>query len=560
MAMLISKFHRIIQSKVVWGIFAALICIAFVSVSAPGSRNRRTAKRQAAESQIAGRLFGDEVSRLEFARAYQSVRLDYTLMYGPFRITEEVDRMLTQGAWMRIATLRKARQLGLTATPEQMLSMIRNHPAFRNPQTGQFDQQIYDAALPQIRALTGGFTAVDVENHFADEVLLQKMMRIPVQGALVTESEIRERFHLYADKLTVQYAAIPRSLGGTPDVSEEEAKHYYEINREEFRVPEKLRVDYVAFPVADHVEGIEISDDRVASFYEQYKDRFRRPQAEDTPADTPPAYQPFEEVKDSIADQLRQVTARAKSVELADTLVAELADEAMTFESAAAKLGLNIVSNPRPFGLTDPVPGVDPTAPFQRAAFALREDATHYYSDPVAGKDVVYVIALKKRLNSFIPEYDVVKAEVMESARMAAAERAYEEKAGEIHQALAEAVRSGSSFAEAAAKYSLEVKTTAPFDVTTGLEDEFGPQLIEAAAGSGKGTLTRLINTPDELLAAYVADVVPGDEAVALPGMRDELVRGLSNEKTALLMAAWQKALLKEADFEDLLPRTTDKS
>ena len=69
MTMMISKFHKIIQSKVVWGIFALLISVAFVSVSVPGSKSRSAAKRDRKAAQLAGKLFGDEVSLIEFARA-----------------------------------------------------------------------------------------------------------------------------------------------------------------------------------------------------------------------------------------------------------------------------------------------------------------------------------------------------------------------------------------------------------------------------------------------------------------------------------------------------------
>lgn len=559
MAMMISKFHKIIQSKVVWGVFAALICIAFVGVSVPGSKSRRDAQRDQAAAKIAGRLFGEEISRAEFWQAYQSVKLNYTLQYGPFRVTKDIDVVLSKAAWQRLAMLKKARQLGMTASPQQTVALIQGQPIFRDPQTGQFDQRAYEAALPQIRSLTY-FQPKDVENHYAEEVLLQKVVRIPIQGALVTDEEIRKAFHLYTDKLTVEYAAIPRSLADTPEVTEEEAKHYYELNREEFLLPEKALVHYVQYPVADYMGGIEVTDEMVAGFYEQYKQRFLIQPAEGAPADAQPEYQPLEEVKDSVAEQLKEILARKAAADKADELVGELSDETMTFEMATEKLGLKIVANTPAFAQTDPVRGVDPTAPFQRAAFALQKDETHYYSDPVLGQEYVYVISLVKKLDAFVPSFDASRDSVIESARMAAVARAYVEKTEEVHKAIAAAVKSGSSFADAAGKYGLEIRTTEPFDITSGIEDEFGQQIIGAAVLCQQGTLTDLIATPDEYLVAYVADKVPGDEVSALPGMRNELALNLSNEKSVQFVTAWQESLLEEAGFEDLLPKTDDNS
>ncbi|RKX41937.1 MAG: hypothetical protein DRP64_10605 [Verrucomicrobia bacterium] len=559
MTMMISKFHKIIQSKVVWGAFAVLISVAFVGVSVPGSKSRSAAKRDRKAAQIAGKLFGEEVSRIEFARAYQSIRLNYTLQYGPFRITDDIHEVLSTSAWRRIAMLKKAQQLGMTVSAEQNIAIIQRQPMFRNQQTGQFDSNAYNAALQQIRSFTG-MSPKDVEHHYAEEVLLMKLSRIPAQGALVTDEEIKKAFHLYTDKLTVEYAAIPRSLADTPKVTDEDAKNHFALNKEEFRMPEKAIVDYVQFAVADHLEAAEATDEMVAAFYENNKQRFLKQPADGTAPDAAPEYQTLEEVKDEIATGIKMQLARSTAADLADELVSELADETTTFESAAQKLGLKIIDNTPAFTLVDPVKGIDPTTPFQRAAFALEKDETHYYSDPVVGRDFVYVISLTKKLSSFLPSFDIVREDVIESARIAATEKAYIEKAEQVHGEIGKALKAGTAFTDAIAKYNLEMKKTEPFDFSSSLEDEFGQQIKGAAILYGQGKLTDLVATPDEYLVAYVAEKTPGDEASALPGMRNELSSNLGNEKAGQLVVAWQDALLKEAGFEDLLIRADDES
>jgi peptidyl-prolyl cis-trans isomerase D len=558
MTMMISKFHKLIQSKIVWGAFAILISVAFVGITAPGSKSRSAARRDQQAARVAGTLFGEEVTRLELGSAYQSVKLNYTLQYGPFRVDDDTEQVLVSAAWLRIAMLKKAAQLGLTVSPDQTVIMIQNTPAFQNSETRQFDARIYSAAVQQIRSFNG-MTPKDVENHFAEEVLLRKVVRIPIQGALVTEADILKAFHLYTDKLTAEYAAIPRDVADAPSVTDDDARLYYDQNREDFRMPEKAIVHYVQFPVADLLADEEIADELVAQFYENNKQRFLIQPAEGA-VGTAPEFQPFEEVKDSIAEQLQLVLARQAAADLADELVAELADETVTFEEATQKLELDIVKNTPAFSLTDSVKNIDPSAPFQRAAFALENDESHYYSDPVLGRDYVYVISLVKKLPSFVPSFDVVRDDALESARLVAYELAYVEEAQRIHDEIAEAVKTGSSFADAIAPYDMESVTTEPFDITSGLEDEFGEQIIGAAVQCEAGRLTDLIATPDEFLVAYVAEKIPGDEMAALPSIRRELVGGLSNEKSMQLVAAWQSALLKEAQFEDLLQRADDES
>ena len=558
MAMMISKFHKLIQSKILWGAFALLISVAFVGMSMPNSQ-RSAAKADQAAAKLAGKLFGEEVSRAEFGQAYQSIRLNYTLQYGPFRITEDIQKILETAAWQRIAMLKKAQQLGLVVTPEQIVSNIQRQPIFQNQQTGQFDPNAYNAALQQIQSFTG-MTPQGVERHFAEEVLLQKVSAIPAQGALVTEEEIKNAFHLYTDKLTVEYSTLPRSLSKAPKVSEEEAQSYFTRNPEEFRMPEKAIVDYVQFAVADYIEQAEVTDEMIARFYENNKQRFLKQPAEGEAPAAEPEYQPLEEVQDSIIEQLQQAIARSAANDQADELVNELAEEGSTFKSVTQELGLNIVDNTPAFTMVDVVKGVDPTAPFQRAAFALEKDETHYYSDPVVGRDFVYVLSLSKKLPSFLPSFDIVREAATESAKLAAAEKAYVEKAEQVHAEIAEALLGGKSFEKAIEAYKLTPTTTEPFDITTELEGDFGREIKSASVFYGQGQLTDLVATTDEFIVAFVLTKTPGDEAAALPGMRAELANNIGNEKAAQLVAAWKEALLEEANFEDLLIRASDES
>ncbi|MEA2068940.1 MAG: peptidylprolyl isomerase [Verrucomicrobiota bacterium] len=562
MAMMISKFHKIIQSKIVWTAFAILISVAFVGIytgqKASGGNNQRVDPKK----EVAGRLYGEDVSRFEYGKAYQNVYVMYTMMMGrALNMNDEVNAAITRAAWQRIATLKKARQMGLTATPDQIRQMIQNQPLFQNQQTGGYDKKAYDAFVTGFLPRTG-MNARSFENMMAENVLIEKASGMAAQGALVTDEEIKKAFHLYTDKITVEYAALPRSLAGAPEATEEDAKAYYELNPEEFRLPEKAIVQYVQFSVSDYTNAVSVTDEMVAAFYENNKQRYLKPAPEGTAEDAAPEFQPLEEVKDSIMELYVAELARQQAFGAADIMVAGLSDEGTTFEQAAGKAGREIVKNTPAFAATGLVKGIDPTAPFARAAFNLEKDETHYYSDPVVGRDTVYVIALIKKLDAFLPSFENVVADATEAAKITVSEKAYVEKSEAVHAEIETAIKGGASFADAASKYNLELKTTVPFDVTTQLEDEFGREIMGATVQYGAGTLVNLISTPNEFLIAYVASKELADEAATLPSMRDDLAAGIRQEKAGRLAQAWQESLLEEAGFEDLTatPETSEES
>lgn len=554
MAMMISKFNKMIHNKTVWLIFAILISVAFVGVYTGQRAASNNNQRVDPAKEVAGRLWGEEVSRLEFSRAHQNVYVMYSMMMGrQLNMNDEIDGLISRAAWQRIATLKKAQQMGLTYTPDQVRDMIQRQPVFMNQQTGAFDKRAYDAFVGGFLPRTG-LNAKSFENMMAENVLIEKASAVAAEGALVTEDEIKEAFHLYNDKITVEYATLPRSLADTPEVTEEDAKAYYDRNPEEFRLPEKAMVKYVAFDVADYTNQVAVTDEQVAQFYENNKQRFVKPE---TATNAVPEYQLLDEVKDRIMDGMTMGMAQQQAFNAADAMVAALSDETTTFEQAAEKAGKEIVSNTPAFGATDRVRGVDPTAPFARAAFNLEKDATHYYSDPVVGRETVYVIALEKKLPAFLPAFDVVKADAMEAAKIAAAEKAYIDKAAEIHGEIQAALKEGTAFADAASKFNLDVQTTEPFNASTMLDDdEFGRDIMGATIQYDAGTLVDLINTPSDFLIAYVANRELADEAATLPSMRDELAESIRQDKAARLAQAWQESILKEAGFEDL--RKTD--
>jgi len=551
MAMMISKFNKLIHNKTVWLVFAIFISIAFVGVYT-GSQAGSPGKQANPADEVVGRLYGEDVTRQEFGRAYQNVYVMYSMMMGQaLNIDDEIDQVVREAAWQRLATLKKADQLKLTVTPEQVINLIKRQQVFQNQQTGQYDANAYNAFvngfLPR-----AGMNAKAFENMMAENVLIEKASSAAAQGALVTEEEILKTFHLYNDMLTVSYAPIPRSLAGTPEITEADAKAYYERNPDQFVMPEKVIVNYVQFPVSDYTNSVTVTDEMVAQVYENNKQQFIKPMAPDAPVGAPPEYKTLDEVKPEIISEITMQLARQQAFNAADVLVASLAEEGTTFERETEKAGLKVISNTPAFSATDQVKGVDPTAPFATAAFNLEKDETHYYSDPVVGRDTVYVIALHKKLKAFPLSFELAEADATESARIEAAEKAYVEKAEAVHAEVEAALASGTSFADALSKYNIEAQQTAPFNASTQLDDAYGREIMSATIPFEQGTLANLINTPDEFLIAYVATREKADEETTLPAMRDQLANAIRNQKAGQLAQAWRESLLEEANFVDL--------
>jgi len=545
MAMMISKFHKLIQSKVVWYIILGVIIIAFVGFFTPSMRSG--SKRP--DQKAIGELFGKKVMPKEYRSAYQNAFIWYIFSSGSMpQMTEELRASLEEEAWRRLATLRKAEAEKIMVTDEEVVRQIQQMPAFRG-ETGVYDPRVYKAILQQLQISSG-----QVEEVFREQIALHKLMVRPAQAALISPVELRRAYHVYTDRFVLTYAVLPREqIEKEVSVSREEAERLFAENTEAFRMPSKVRVSYVEWPVSDFIDQAEIPEGTALQVYNQNLDSYR---VESTGDVALVEYKPFEDVEEEINTRIREVLARRLAAEEATALVAEIAPKAEgdqpDFAGAAAAAGLAVKTLPA-FGLTDELSSIDETAPFRQAASRLQADAYSSFSDAIVGEDSVYVLSLEQRYPSFLPEFDVVEAQVMEAARAQAGAKAVTDRATELEEEITASLTSGNSIEEALKPYSLTLETTGEFDLTTSLDNEYANILIPICLNKAEGELCRPVPMAEGILIAYVAQRVSTDIEIGLPAVRQELVSGLTRNRSRQMAEEWQDSLLREANFKNLM-------
>ncbi len=545
MAMLISKFHKLIQSKVVWYIILGVIIIAFVGFFTPTMGN----KASKTKTKAVGELFGEKVMPQEYRAAYQNTYIWYALSSGSMpKITDEMAAALRQEAWMRLAALRKAAAEKIMVSDKEVVQQIQQMPAFRG-ETGAFDATVYKAILKYF-----GISSTQTEAIFREQIALHKLMYRPAQAALISPLELRRAYHLYTDRFVLKTALLPREqIEKEVTVSREEAEALFLENIEVFRMPAKVRVSYVEWKVSDFIDQAELPEGIALQVYNQNLENYR---IETTNEFDMAEYKSFEEVEEEITALLKENAARRLAAEEATTLVVDIAPQAEgdqpEFAGAVATAGLKIKTLPA-FGVADELSGIDETAPFRQAAFRLQDDAYSSFSDAVVGKDIIYVLSLEQQYPSFLPDFEVVEDNVMEAARAQAVARAVSDRAMELQTTLSAALAAGTEFEDAMKPYNLKIETTEEFDVTTELTNDYARVLIQVCLNTQAGELCQPVPMEEGVLIAYVAERKSTDADIGLPAIRQELVEGLSQNRARQLATDWQESLLKEANFKNLM-------
>jgi parvulin-like peptidyl-prolyl isomerase len=558
MAMLITKFHRLIQNKLLWITFLVVVVFSFVIW---GTQMPETGT---GGPNAAGTLDGEDISFEEFQRSRFNTYLALVLMSGrAVTITPEMDEQLYTMAWQRLAALREAERLGISSSDEEVVRSIQSFEFLQ--QGGRFSEQAYEQFAAQFLAPMRA-SKRDFEEHVRQEIVLQKLRVMMERMLLVSPTEIQRTYATLTDTFHLSYARLTPDLVQDVVVSEEDIQAFYSKDPEQFTLAEKMVVKAAQFPASDFAADAVISDAEIEEYYDFNIERYALPRAEEDNATNdlfstaPTEYRPLDEVRDEIRASLATMQGLLLAEQQANEFVQQVSnrrDEGQgVFDQVAADLGVELIKL-SPFTIRQVPAEVDPEAavPVVRAAFNLTDDPDYYFSDPVKGSNTVYVLALVERLPERVPSFEEVREDVTALATEFAAYNALTEKAQEVREAAIAALSAGLTFGDALAAYNLTSDLATPFTINSGDVDEtLSPDLIRAALVLNEGEVTDLI--PDEtgiLIGQVTRREVASD--MAMDSMRPQIIGTMRRQAGQVSFLDFQNYLLQRGEFTDYMRR-----
>ena len=553
MAMMISKFHRLIQSRLLWGAFLIIIVLSFVvwGIVWPSDLDR------AEQANAAGTLAGENISFGEYRSAYLSTYLARALALGrEADSTPRDEALLRELSWRRLATLREAAKLGITASEDELVTAIRANFSETN---GVYNRERYQAFLQNIVAPLG-FSAGQFENHLREEIVIQKLGNLIGRQAHVTPLEVRQTFETLMDEFTVEYALVNAAdVEKDVAVTEADARKLYDADPAAFTIPAQREVSYVAFPVAEFLdEQAEIPEEELLDYYELHIEEYTTKET-DTNGQPREVVAELDEVKDGIVQALR----RAAALEKADAAATDLAFKAIPdrdgtvpdFAAEAEKAGRK-AEKLVPFARFA-VPLPDGGAAFAAAAFELEPNAFDRVSSPVAGQDNVYVIYLEREIEPRVPGFDEAKDQIMAAARRKAVAEALAAKGAAVKEAAAAGLAAGQSFPDAVAAAGVQTATTEPFTGLSGSSSSNAvvQALVQAVVGYNQGEVADPVPFKDGVIVPYLK-LRQAAAPATFDAYQGEIASVVRNRRAQGLFREWQDGLLAPDRFTDL-QRTT---
>ncbi len=545
--MFISKFNGMIRNRIVWGIIAFVIVMAFVVW---GTQTDGGKADSAANSP--GTLDGKHVKMDDFRHAYFNTWLSMCMSFGRrINITGEMDAALRGMAWRRLCALRAAGKMEVGVANDEVADAIRSQPFF--VVDGRFSRDRYNAFIAGFLAEIGA-TEPQFEEFIRQELILSKMRFILAQSVWVSAPDAWSVFRQLYDTFTVQYVSLMRDeLDHRTKISDEDGWVLFNLNPARFALPEMMSVKYVSFPVADFMDEAAVTEDMLLKYYDEYITA-RLEAGSDDWEDVPSLDDVEDEVRLMAASREAELAALDKASAFEVALAPDRSGLAPSFDEAAEAAGLTVFTSPL-FAVDEPVPGVDAGLDFNEGAFRLRPTPDESFSYPVKGEKSVYVLSFKERVDSRVPEFSEVKEEVMLAARDEATQKMLKELAEDVRAAIADDLEGGVSFADAVSSFGLELFDMEPFTVTARMADfddsDESYNLIRNVLSCNPGELTELIPLRRGVLLGYVQSREPADGSV-YASIGGDLVEYIRDKRQETIFDSWQGWLLSSADFTDL--------
>lgn len=411
-----------------------------------------------------------------------------------------------------------ARAAGVEVPEAKLRSEILAIEAFKP--SGTFDQDTYVAVLRNM-SLTPAMFQQRMVRDMASREIVSRL----AGSAIVTDAEIDAYLRLQNQTRSFSSIQLASAEENVPPPTEDEIAKDYEARKDELKTPEMVVLEYVEIKMAE-IPVAAPSDEDLKARYEEMKDRYVVPEQR-------LASHVLVEVAAG-ADAEAQKAALAK----AESLLAEIRG-GKDFAEVAKASSDDIGSKEQGGDLGWIESGANDPA-FDEALFKLEVGKV---SEPVLGANGYHLIQLREIKTGSQRPFDEVKTEIESEYRASEQERLFSEKAGELVDAIHADPQSLQGPAD---KVQLEVKRTAPFARTGGVDIAANPEVVEQAFSElvlDRGQTSDLIDiSKDHVVAIRVAER-KAPEARTLEQVRGEILSTLTQKAQRAQLETKVKAL-----------------
>lgn len=298
----------------------------------------------------AGKIFGKKINIKEYNNAYISVRNQAMMQLGDnFKKLEKFLGLGNQ-AWDRLILLYETNKKKIKISDFQIMEEIEKIPLFQK--NGNFNKELYSRTIQY-----SGITERDFEENLRDSLKIKKLYDEITSNIILSEQDLESEYKKENEQIKVEYISfLPEQYAQETTTSDEEIGNYFNDKKQDFLRPISVNVEYL---------GID------------YPEKIDRGTKEE-------AMSRIKNIKDKII-----ISSDFEKI---------AKEEALTIKET----GL--------FSPDEPIPQLGWSENFSNTVFSLSQNEISPVIETPKG---LYILRLKEKKESYIPELSEVKQEII---------------------------------------------------------------------------------------------------------------------------------------------------
>lgn len=252
------------MKRILWAL-AIIIIPAFVLWGAGSMSERRSSHK------YVGTIEGRKIPFDDLVKSIQDTQVSLFLIYfnqpEVLRNLRNNRSLLYRVSWENLIMSEKAKKAKISVSDSEVVDFITAFPLFSRG--GAFDEKVYKYILRS----SLGLGPRAFEESIRVSLVSEKYKEGIVKDITISEEEAREDYKERFEKAKLNYVVIDKAVfKEEAEASEEEIAAYYEENKDSFMEPEKIVLQYIAFPHTEEGAKEKALKD-LASSYEAMKKR-----------------------------------------------------------------------------------------------------------------------------------------------------------------------------------------------------------------------------------------------------------------------------------------------
>ncbi|MBC8007620.1 MAG: SurA N-terminal domain-containing protein [Prolixibacteraceae bacterium] len=179
-------------------------------------------------------------------------------------LNELIERKVTQS---------HAVKAGMTVSDAELQRIIAGIEAFRD-QSGKFSRERYRQLLQG-----QGMTPDAFENQVRTNIMLEQVRSVYSGSVFIPESVAERLLKIREQEREVSQVVFnPADYRKQVKITDADAEKYYTEHKDEFLIPERVKVEFVVLSLEAYQRNIQISDEEVKKYYLENQSRFQTPE------------------------------------------------------------------------------------------------------------------------------------------------------------------------------------------------------------------------------------------------------------------------------------------